>query len=134
MVNGTKLWMPDDKDRWQHRAVKETGGNQSMIGCVVLAILGWQYGRKPPRFGKIAIINREGFVITDFRQRDGTIHQAHAIGQVQEIVGGLRKLADAMNLCDLDREEMMVEFKKWIAHDYRADQTIEERGLKKGGL
>ena len=131
MVNGTKLWMPNDEDRWQHRAVKETGGNQSQIGCIVLAILGWQHGRKPPRFGKIAVINHQGFVITNFQKRDGTILQAHAIGTVQDIVGGLRKLSDALNLCDLDREEMMAEFRKWIAHDYRADQTPEERGTDK---
>ena len=132
MVNG-KLWMPNE-ERWQHRAVKETGGNQSQIGCIVLAILGWQSGRKPPRFGSIAIINHQGFVITNFQKRDGTILQAHAIGTVDDIVGGLRKLCDALKFNDLDREEVFAEFRKWIAHDYRADERPEERGLKNGGL
>ena len=29
-------------DRWQQRAVRETGGNQTQLGLYVLAILGWQ--------------------------------------------------------------------------------------------
>lgn len=132
MSNG-KIWMPDG-ERWQHRAVKESGGNQSMIGCIVLAILGWQHGRKPPRFGKIAVINHQGFVITNFQKRDGTILQAHTIGHVDDINGGLRKLADFLKLSDIDRLGMFEEFRKWIAHDYRADQRPEERGLTNGGL
>ena len=127
-MNG-KLWVPNE-ERWQHRAVKETGGNQSALGCLILAILGWQHNRHPPRFGDIAIINYEGYVITNFQKRDGTILQAQAIEKVENLVHAMRDLCDRMNLNDIDRMEMFEEFKKWISRDYRADQTPEERGIK----
>lgn len=116
-------------EHWKHRAVRETGGNSTMMGCFVLAILGWQHGRKPPRFGSRAVINKDGVVISNMQDKDGVKHLNHALGPVQDIIDSFRGLADHLKLDDAERVEMFSELKKWFAHDERANQSNEERGI-----
>lgn len=118
------------KERWQHRAVKETGGNSTLMGCFVLAILGWQHGRKPPRFGSRAVINAEGMVFSNAQNADGKMFKNECLGRLQDLTDSFRGLADRLKLNDLEREEMFGELRKWFVHDARANQTNSERGLQ----
>lgn len=117
-------------ERWQHRAVKETGGNSTLMGCFVLAILGWQHGRKPPRFGSRAVINAGGMVFSNAQNADGRMFKNECLGRLQDLTDSFRGLADRLKLNDLEREEMFEELRKWFAHDARANQTNSERGLQ----
>ena len=116
-------------EAWQHRAVRETGGNQTKLGCYVLAVLNWQHGRHPPRFGSKARINADGYLVTNVQEADRRIHRDMVVDTVQEVTDSFRGLADRLKLSDAEREALFAELRKWIAHDDRANQTAEERGL-----
>ena len=107
-------------ENWQYRAVERTGGNQTLMGCFMLAILGWQHGRKPPRFGKIAKILADGTVVSNMQNADGKVFPNHVLGPIQTIVDNFRGLADNLKLNDADRIEMFSELRKWFAIDLRA--------------
>jgi hypothetical protein len=117
------------KERWQHRAVKETGGNTTLMGCFVLAILGFQHGRKPPRFGSHAAINEDGMVIAHAQNADGKMFKNENLGHVQNVIDSFRGLADRLKLADWERDEMFSELRKWFVHDARANESSNERGL-----
>lgn len=116
--------VPAPKDSWQRRAVERTGGNQSLMGCFVLAILGWQHGRHPPRFGRVATITTEGLVKTNMQDKDGKIYLNHILGPVQTVIDNFRGLADDLKLTDNEREQMFNELRKWFFKDERAQSTF----------
>lgn len=107
-------------DRWQHRAVRETGGNTTLMGCYVLAVLGWQHGRKPPRFGKTARIDKDGVVWSNMQTKEHNIYPDHCLGPLRDIVDSFRGLADHLKLNDDERVAMFDELKKWFVKDERA--------------
>lgn len=107
------------RDSWQRRAVEKTGGNQTLMGCFVLAILGWQHGRHPPRFGKVATINKDGIIITNMQNKDGEIFPNHSLGNVKTVIDNFRGLADELKLNDRDRRAMFDELRKWFIKDER---------------
>ncbi len=117
-------------ERWQYRAVKETGGNSTLMGMFVLAILGWQHGRKPPRFGSRAVINKDGIVIAHAQNAEGTKFRNQNLGHVQNVTDSFRGLADRLKLNDKERMEMFEELRKWFVHDERANENNNERGLQ----
>lgn len=119
------ILMEAPKDSWQRRAVEKTGGNQTLMGCFVLAILGWQHGRHPPRFGRVATITKEGWVKTNMQAKDGTIHPNHNLGPVKVVIDNFRGLADELKLNDDEREQMFSELRKWFYRDERAHSTLE---------
>ena len=124
----SSLFLPSS-ERWQHRAVKATGGNTTLLGCFVLAVLGFQHGRKPPRFGSTARIDKDGMAIAHMQDKAGNIYKNHNLGHVREIGDSFRGLADHLKLNDDERREMFSELNKWFVHDARADQNAKERGL-----
>ena len=103
---------------WRIRAVIATMGNRTRLGTILISVLRKEIGRRP-RFGASAIINREGYVLTDFVDRRGTFHANHAICRVGEFRDNFRRLADALKLDDAERKEMMDAIKQWIARDDR---------------
>ena len=124
-----KFIMPRSGGHWKHRAVEATGGNATLMGCFVLAICGWQSGRKPPRFGRVAYINADGIIFTNMQNKDGEIFPNHCLGDVQVVVDNFRGLADHLKLNDKERREMFSELGKWFVHDARANASKEQRGL-----
>lgn len=117
------ILMPANRESWQRRAVDKTGGNQTLMGCFVLAILGWQHGRHPPRFGRTATINKEGLIITNMQAKDGQVFPNHQLGQVQTVVDNFRGLADELKLNDEERKQMFDELRKWFFKDERVQSA-----------
>lgn len=111
-------------ESWQSRVVAKTGGNQSELGCFVLAALGWQHGRKPPRFGSTARIDKSGILHSNVQTKDGTVYRDQAMRPVQEVIDNFRGLADELHLNDLDRKALFDELRKWIHKDDRVHSTI----------
>lgn len=116
----------DEKDRaekerssWQYCAIRATQGPRTKIGAVLLAVLGKQRA-SVPQFGNHAVINASGFIHTDMICKDGTSRVMTCIGQASEMVDGFRKLADILQLSDVDRIELFQKLQAWVSKDYRA--------------
>lgn len=105
---------------WQHRAVALTGGNSTLMGCFVLAILGWQHGRHPPRFGRVARIDKEGIAYSNMQDKNGGMHRDFPLGNVQTVIDNFKGLADELKLNDEERKQMFGELRKWFFIDERA--------------
>lgn len=108
------------EESWQRRAVARTGGNTSLMGCFVLAILGWQHGRHPPRFGKVARIDKDGIAFSNMQSKDGKMYRDYGLGPVKVIVDNFRGLADDLKLTEKETKEMFSELRKWFFVDERA--------------
>ncbi len=132
METNGKIIMPTmlGGDGWRSRALRSLR-DDPLMRCFVLAILGWQHGLKPPRFGKNARIDREGLLYSNMQDINYKIYPDHCLGQVQTVIDNFRRLADHLSLKDHERIEMFTELKKWVAKDERANQSNEERGLNK---
>lgn len=116
--------MEAPKDSWQRRCVEKTGGNKTLLGCFVLAILGWQNGRLPPRFGKVARIDKDGMLISNVQTKDGLSLTNQVLGPVQTVIDNFKGLADELKLNDKDRTEMFAELRKWVFIDERPNVTL----------
>lgn len=115
---------------WKTRAVRECKEDELMLPFV-LAVLGLQHGIRPPRFGNKARIDLQGNLHSDMQDVNYNVHRDMMLGPVEVVRDNFRRLADHLKLDDHERIAMMDEFKKWIAHDERANRTPQERGLDK---
>lgn len=118
------LILPAPRESWQRRAVEKTGGNQELLGCFVLAVLGWQHGRKPPRFGKVARVDKDGILHSNMQNKDGKVFLNHPLGPIKTVIDNFRGLADELKLNDNEREQMFSELRKWVFKDDRAQSTF----------
>ena len=128
----SNLFLPAPKEgSWQKRAIRATDGNNTLLGCFVLAILGLSRAliAPYPRFGSTAIIDKDGLVYSNMQDKDGRMYRNHCLGPIEDIRDNFRGLADHLKLSDNEREGLFSDLKKWRSHDARADQTAEERGL-----
>lgn len=118
----TQLTPEQEAERatWQYRAVLRTRANQTMIGCVLLAVLQRSAFHRPPRFGHHAIIAANGIVCTMYQHAAGQEPDMAAVEHIEVITDGFRRLADDLKLMDSERAEMMGELRKWISRDLRA--------------
>lgn len=108
------------RQNWRYRAIEATKGNQSKLGCIVLAILG-RAATNPPWFGPTCVITPDGYVLANFVDKERRLHEGYLIGDVEDFVGNLRGLADHLRLTDDERVEFFEQAQKWVAVDYRAD-------------
>lgn len=115
---------------WKLRALQATQGNQSRLGCILIAMLG-RMPQNPPRIRGLAIITGDkfkangrsippGIVIADMELRNGKGFCATPLGTIDEIRDNFRGLADMLKLNDADRTAMFNELRMWIKRDYRA--------------
>lgn len=107
-----------ERATWQYRAVQATRGNQSRLGCILLAVLG-KNAKNPPWFGRSAIITSDGFVLANFCTAAGEVKHGALVCNAAELTANFRGLADHLKLGDKDREAMFVAVRQWIAEDYR---------------
>lgn len=107
-----------ERASWQYKVIAATHGNQSRLGCIMLAVMG-RNAKHPPQFGANANITSDGFVMADFVGKDGRYHHGALVGDVRDLIGNMRGLADHLKLDDKDREAMFKAVRGWIARDYR---------------
>lgn len=113
-------------DSWQQRAVRATRGNQSRLGCIVLAVVGQAPTTLPMiSLRRGAVISQDGWVIVDMMLRGQIQYYATVIGRVEEVVDNMRGLADALKLNDADRTAMFDDLRKWMGTDLRATSNHE---------
>jgi hypothetical protein len=123
MVDLTKADLADEIERqrqtWQFKAVEATHGNQTLVGCIVLAVIG-KAASNPPWIGPTAIISRDGDVFANMTSKRDVEPGPTYIAPIGALVDTWRKLADSLDISDADREAMFLELRKWISHDFRA--------------
>lgn len=122
-----KLTEAQERERasWQYRVIAASRGNSTLIGTLVLAVLG-RNAKSAPAAGENAIITDNGWIVTKFLTREGKLHEAAPVGRVSDIVDVLRQLSDAALLNDAERVEFFAQVRAWIVRDYRATSDPEE--------
>lgn len=127
-----KLTEAQEKERasWQYRVIAASRGNSTLLGTLVLAVLG-RNATSAPAAGENAIITDNGWIVTKFLTRDGKLHEAAPVGRVSDIVDVLRKLSDVARLNDAERVEFFAQVRAWIARDYRATSDPEEWDIRR---
>jgi hypothetical protein len=101
---------------------KATGENTTMLGTIMLAVLG-ETPRLPPALGLGAVISSDRLVFCDFVNRDGYLKTAAFVCDVEDLVNNFRGLADHLKLDDDDRIILFGELRKWIKKDWRASSN-----------
>jgi hypothetical protein len=109
---------------WRSRAVMATRGNQTMLGCMVQAVIGVA-ANNPPTMGITAIIDADGIVRTNLIKRDratgaNVAHVGVPVGSTIQVRDEWRFLADHIKATDAEREEMFDLLRKWAGTDFRA--------------
>lgn len=121
MANGEtdKERIERERASWQYRAIEATQGPRSMLGAILLAVLGKQR-RTVPQFRGQATITSNGFVLCDYLDKSGQIRFGAFLCDVADLTRNFRGLADHLRLTDAERVEMFDALRNWIAKDYRA--------------
>lgn len=116
-----KLTELQERERatWQYRAVALLRGNQTLPGCILLAALGLA-ASNPPTLGLTAVIDEDGFLYSDFVDRERNVHEALRIGAVEDVVNAFRRVIDELHLNDGEVKELFDTIRKWIERDERA--------------
>lgn len=108
-----------ERQTWQYRAVAATRGNQTLLGTLLLAVMGKE-PKGAPKWGHTAIIKLDGRVVADFQNRRGACYANVEVGTIPEIGSWFNRLADEIKATDEERMAMFGELRKWMAIDERA--------------
>lgn len=116
------------REGWRYRAIAHARGNQSRLGCIVLAMLN-KSPDNPPRISILddvtPVIRADGMVLANMELRNGRGMRATPLGHISEVVDNMRWLADTLKLSDAERTEMFDVLRKWIKKDFRATSDPE---------
>lgn len=108
---------------WQYRAVEATRGNQTRLGCILLAVL--DKSRERPKYGPMAYCTADGLVMSSFVDRHGVSHFHTVVSSMKDYIANFRGLADALKLNDKDRLAMFAKVKQWISVDARLHKGVD---------
>lgn len=110
-----------EQGTWQYKAVVACRGNQTMVGTILLAIIG-RNAKNPPQITTTATVDEHGLVWAGIATRNGQ-HGLAVLGTIQDVRDEFRRLADYLKLDDHERIELFEELRKWVAVDMRADHN-----------
>lgn len=118
-----KLPQPTMRRDWRLKMIEATRGNQSMLGCIVLAAIGKE-PENPPYFRGKAIIASNGDVYCDFVGKDHLYHAKARIGDDEDFTRNLVMLTVHADLNADERTEFLALVNNWIAKDEREPSRI----------
>lgn len=110
--------MPVPGKDWHKRVIGATRGNQTLLGCIIMAALGHMPPSRRRMFGRHAIITKNGDVVSDFIDKNGNPYSGQRVCSVQELRDNFRGLADHLKLSDADREDLFRVLRGWISRDF----------------
>jgi hypothetical protein len=110
-------------DHWKLRALYATRGQQTMMGAIVLAILG-HVPRRRPYIKGLAEIGKDGMVWAKLYPKSMLIPRKVPLCPVQDFTDELNRLADQCKFDDRERGELFTEARKWIERDHRAQSVM----------
>lgn len=108
---------------WKYWVVEATRGNQTMLGAVIIAVLG-RTPKNPPFFNVWATIDAEGVIRAGFVARNGLQYHDFPICHVRDLGVELNRLADHCKLDDAQRAALFEEVRKWVRSDARAKGRV----------
>lgn len=108
-----------EQGTWQYKAVLAARGNQTLLGCIILQIIGKQ-PKHPPMITGLAMIDEDGVTWAPWLSTRGKAGLA-PLGMITDIRDEFRRLADYLKLDDQERIDMFDELRKWVDFDARAD-------------
>jgi hypothetical protein len=121
----------EERSHWLYRAVEVTRGNQTRMGCLLLAVMNQNAKNPPWMWPKGMIITADGECITGLIMRDRSSGQDSemvvSLGTVTELVDAWRKLADKIKATDTERVQMFEELRKHVLRDNRPIGSQVER-------
>lgn len=109
----------EDFDGWRGTALRVTLGTR--FGAILHAV--WEQDMPPagPEFLGKATVTSDGFVLCDYRDRQGRRHRGALVGSYNDLMGNVRGIAKHMRLTNEQRDLLEVEVDKWITTDYRRE-------------
>lgn len=113
---------------WRFKLIEAAQGNQSMLGCIVLAAIG-KKPSNPPFFHGKAIITEAGEVLCDFVERDRVYHRKARVSDDEDLVRNLVSLTVHCGLTDTERVEFLARVNAWIGEDHRSATRIKRTML-----
>lgn len=108
---------------WRFKLISATQGNQSLLGCIVLAAIGKEPSN-PPYFRGKATIASNGEVFCDFVAKDRTYHHRARVSDDEDLVKNLVGLTVHCGLTDAERVEFLAGVNRWIGTDERPKSRI----------
>lgn len=118
-----KLPQPKPRRDWRLKLIEATRGNQSMLGCIVLAAIGKEPAN-PPYFRGKATISAVGEVFCDFVSKDRIYNTAAHVSGDEELVRNCVGLTVHCDLDDFERVEFLAKVNDWIGADERSKARI----------
>jgi len=120
-----KLPQPTLRRDWRLKLIEATRGNQSLLGCIVLAAINKEPDN-PPYFRGKAIIANNGDVYCDFVDRNGVYLAKAWIGDDEDFTRNLVMLTVHADLNAEERVEFLALVNNWIATDERDPSRIKK--------
>ena len=117
-----KLLADIERSTWQFRAIAATGGNQTRLGMVILAVLGIAPDNAPRLVCPTAVIDEHGMIWSWFQDRGMLEGQSDYVPlcSTKKLRDALVRLADTTGMTDAERKQMFEQVQKWIERDDRA--------------
>lgn len=109
---------------WQYKAILATRGNQTLLGAILLQLLGKQ-AKHPPQILSTATVDEQGLAWCKLRKElGGEIAEGIiCVGLITDVRDEFRRLADYLKLDDDERIELFNELRMWVEIDLRADHN-----------
>lgn len=118
-----------ERNTWQYRAVRLLRGNQTALGCLLLAVIN-QNAKHPPQFSpQGAVINKEGVFLVSVATREGPIYANIPLGPVSKIIDMWRGLAMEIRATDEEQIDMFNQLRLYVRLDERPSEAIKSRPL-----
>lgn len=106
------------RQTWQYRCVAATQGNSSLLGCILLSVIG-RNARHPPWIESGVTIDADGVCYVNFVDKTYTEYVNAPICVVEDLINNFKGLADTLKLSDADRVALFDELRKWVVKDMR---------------
>ncbi len=119
-------WRERERQHWLFRAVQATRGNQTLLGCLVLAVMNKNAKHPPWLSPRGMTIWPDGRVVTAAILRPGQSEQPMALGRISDVVANWRELADTIKATDAERVQMFDELRKHVQKDMRPQGSQQE--------
>lgn len=106
------------RQQWWVRCLLET--EHDLLGLILRAAMGVPTNNSP-WFGPSAIIDQNGIVLCNYVDASNKMHFAAVVCHVDDLVGNLRGLCDALQLADVQAHALFSQVKAWIKTDARPE-------------
>lgn len=104
------------RQQWWVRCLLAT--EQDQLGLILRAVMGVPTNN-PPWLGPSAIIDQNGFVLSNYVDESNKMHFAAAVCHVDDLVDNLRALCDTLKISDVQAHALFSQVKGWIKSDAR---------------